>query len=147
MALMRCDEELIQLYVDGVLHPAEAALVEAHLQECRACRRQAGFYKSLYWDLGRAAGLAPEPPQEPEALADLLLAEHRRGKEPEAPPATTWDFATLWLRANPAFTRPARAVSSLGHIGAEGLRRAEGLREGLRRPGKWPRWLWRKGGG
>ncbi|MBY6275871.1 MAG: hypothetical protein CWE10_06550 [Symbiobacterium thermophilum] len=136
MATMRCDEELVQLYVDGTLHPAEAALVEAHLRQCRACRRLAGFYKSLYWDLGRTATLAPDPAQDPDALAEVLLAEHRRHRQPEAPPASAWAFSTLWLTANPAFARPARTLTALGHRGAEGLVRT------LKR-----RWRRRKGGG
>ena len=135
MATMRCDEELIQLYVDGVLHPAEAALVEAHLQECRACRRRAGFYKSLYWDLSGAARLAPEPAQDPDALAEQLLAEYRRHRRPAAHPARVRDFSVLWLTANPTFARPARTIVHLGHIGAGGLWRA------VKR-----RWLRRKGG-
>ncbi len=137
MPFMRCDEELVQLYVDGVLHPAEAALVEAHLEECQACRRQAGFYKSLYWDLRGADRLAPEPPQDADALAAQLLAEYRRRTQPDPKPATAWGFSTLWLTANPAFARPARAIGSLGHIGVEGLKRSLRLR----------RWLGRKGGG
>lgn len=135
MATMRCDEELIQLYVDGAMHPAEAALMEAHLRECRACRRLAGFYKSLYWDLGRAAALAPAPAQDPEALAAALLAEHRRHRQPDARAASAWAFSTLWLTANPAFARSARTLTALGHRGAEGLVRT------VKR-----RWRRRKGG-
>ncbi|MBP2016962.1 anti-sigma factor RsiW [Symbiobacterium terraclitae] len=138
--MMRCDDELVQLYVDGALHPAEAALVEAHLESCAACRRRAGTYKSLYWDLSRLDRLAPAPTTDPDALAEQLLAEYRRHQPTRAAGARSWDLSTLWLTANPAVTRPARTLGSLGQAGVEGLLRAGGrtLRALLRR---------RKGGG
>lgn len=135
--MMRCDDGLVQLYVDGALHPAEAALVEAHLEACAACRRRAGAYKGLYWDLSHVERLAPAPAMDPDDLAERLLAEHRRHQRTAEAGATTLGLSTLWLTANPAVTRPARTLGNLGHAGAEGLLRAgrHTLRSLLRRKG------------
>lgn len=138
--MMRCSDDLIQLYIDGTLHPAEAAVVEAHLQECASCRRRAGFYKGLYWDLALSERLAPAPEAEDEAAADALalrLQEEWRKQQPPAESKTALGLSTLWLTANPAIARPARAVNSVGQAGVEGLLRAgrRGLGKLLRRKG------------
>lgn len=140
--MMRCSDDLIQVYVDGALHPAEAAVVEAHLQGCADCRRRAGFYKGLYWDLAQSERLAPVPEVEDEEAADALalrLQEEWRKQQRPAASTSPLGLSTLWLTANPAIARPARAMGDASQAGVEGL-----LRAGRRGLGKLFR---RKGGG
>lgn len=138
--MMRCSDDLMQLYVDGALHPAEAAVVEAHLQECAQCRRRSLFYKGLAWDLGQPERLVPgsdaEDEDQAEALALRLHEEWRRHQRP-AEVKTALGFSTMWLTANPAIARPARVVSDAGQAGVEELLRAgrRGLARLLRRKG------------
>lgn len=130
--MMACNDELIQLYIEAELQPLEAEVVEAHLQDCAACRRRAGLYKGLFWDLAKADRLAPAPsPDDDEAaaLAHRLQEEWCR-TQPTAQPSRA-ALANLWVTANPT----ARAVGAAGVDALSGLGRA-----GLRL-------LFRKGGG
>ena len=134
---MQCSDDLVQLYIDGTLHAAEAAVVEAHLETCPSCRRRAATFKALCWDLSRTVQPTPASSLDPDALAERLLAEHRRLQASHAPGRGALGLALLWLTANPAVVRPLRTVGSLGHAGAGGLLRAghRALRRLLRREG------------
>ncbi len=128
--MMTCHDDLIQLYVEGELTPAERAIVAEHLRSCPACRRQATIYKGLFWDLTH--DLPPEPSLiNDEALAATLRAEWQR-HQPEANPKTL-DLSTLWLTANPAVTGPAKLV---GQAGRSGLQQLAGLLRRGRRGGR-----------
>ncbi|MFZ5817878.1 MAG: anti-sigma factor family protein [Bacillota bacterium] len=134
--MMRCHDDLIQLYVDGDLQPVEAALVEEHLQGCDSCRRRAAFYKGLFWDLAHGERLAPAPEADAESLATLLRAEWERGRS-EARPASGLELSTLWLTGNPLVAGTARATGTgLSRAGAELTRLAgTGISKLLRRKG------------
>ncbi|MFZ5826892.1 MAG: anti-sigma factor family protein [Bacillota bacterium] len=128
--IMKCSDDLLQLYVENELHPAERAILDEHLKGCAACRRRVGFYKGLFWDLGHAPR-AEVDAGSPEALAALLRAEWERGRSAERP--STLGLATLWLTANPA----ARAVGGAGKAGLSTLGQAgkAGLSRLFRRKG------------
>lgn len=133
--MMTCNDDLLQLYVEGELQPAEVAILDEHLKGCAACRRQAGLYKGLYWDL-------THPPKTEvdagpaAALADLLRAEWQRGQSATERP-NALELSTLWLTANPA----ARAVGGAGMAGLNSLGQAgrAGLSRLFRRKGGGPR--------
>lgn len=136
--MMKCNDELVQLYVEGALGPAEAAIVAEHLKGCPTCRQQAGLYKGLLWDLAhppRSTGAEAEV--HTEALAALLKAEWQRIHP--ASSRTEHAPATIWLTANPVATASAHAVGRVGQAGLQGLGRV--LKVGLARA------LGRKGGG
>ena len=59
-------DETLQMYVDGVLPPAAAAGVGAHLAGCPDCRRAATAYKLTFWELEHL----PDPEVSP-ALAEV----------------------------------------------------------------------------
>lgn len=106
--MMTCQDDLVQMYVDGDLGPVEAAIVESHLATCDSCRRRAAFYKGLFWDLAHGERLSPASDLDADALADTLRAEWLKGQKAEPVGVTT--LATLWLTANPAVTAPTRAA-------------------------------------
>lgn len=110
--MMTCQDDLVQLYVDGDLEPAEGLIVEAHLATCESCRRRAAFYRGLFWDLAHTERLAPAPDLDlelnPEALAEALRAEWEEGQEPK--PLGAAALATLWVTANPVFTGTGHAA-------------------------------------
>ncbi|MDB4894688.1 MAG: hypothetical protein JWN15_950 [Firmicutes bacterium] len=106
--MMTCQDDLVQMYVDGDLQPAEGDIVEAHLATCESCRRRAVFYKGLFWDLAHTERFAPASDLEPEALAEALRAEWVKGQEPK--PVGAVALATLWFTANPVFTGTAHAA-------------------------------------
>ncbi|HEY8346711.1 MAG TPA: zf-HC2 domain-containing protein [Symbiobacteriaceae bacterium] len=111
--MMKCSDDLIQMYVEGTLQPVEAAIVEAHLKECHTCRSRVGFYKGLFWDLSRSDVLAPPDgldETEVDALAGRLQAEWQRGRS--RAPAGTAALATLWLTTNPVARAAGSAVLS-----------------------------------
>lgn len=121
--MMTCHDDLLQLYVDGDLQPAEAAVVEAHLTGCTACRRKAGLYKSLFWDLSHAGQMAePLVDGDAGALADLLRQEWQRANP--APGRSNAQRAALWLTANPLVAGAARTAGEAGRAGLASLGRS-----------------------
>jgi len=141
--MMKCSDELIQLYVEGDLERAAAMIVEEHLRTCQSCRRLAAQYKELFWDLTHSSGLEDESPIDAAALAAQLCAEAQKDEEPRA----GGHPALLWLAANPAFARPAEAARQAGQATLSGLARAG--RSGLQGLGRYigRRILGPKGGG
>lgn len=134
--MMNCSDELVQLYVEGAMSPAEAAIVAEHLKACPACRQVAGVYKGLLWDLAHPPRSA-EVGGDAEALAALLKAEWQ--SQNQEPSWTEHAPATIWLTANPVATASAHAVGKVGQAGLQGL--GWMLKSGLSRA------LGRKGGG
>lgn len=117
--MMTCNDELVQLYVEGSLEPAAATIVAEHLRTCSSCRRTANAYKGLYWDLSHARELAPESPIDPSGLATRLQAEWQRGNESAA--SIAGHPALLWLTANPAVTTSADFAGKAGRATLSGL--------------------------
>lgn len=111
----RCDDSLVQLYVEGALEPAERLLVGAHIRICRACQQGAAAYKALLWDLEHPEPEAAElPAAQLQALSDRLMEAWEQGGTGQAPGRTParaiWDFSSLWLRSVPVMlgSAPAR---------------------------------------
>jgi anti-sigma factor RsiW len=129
--MMKCSDELVQLYVEGSLERPAAIIVEEHLRSCHACRHAAARYKELFWDLSHDPGLGADSPIDAEELAAQLCAEARRGVEsgPDAHPAL------IWLVANPAVARPAHAAGKAGKATLSGLARVG--RSGLQGLGRY----------
>lgn len=134
--MMKCSDELVQLYVEGAMGPAEAAIVAEHLKDCPSCRQLAGIYKGLLWDLAHPAQPA-EVGADAEALAILLRTEWQRTSQESG--GTEHGPVTIWLTANPVVTASAQAVGKAGQVGLQGLGRV--LKAGLVRA------IRRKGGG
>lgn len=145
--MMKCSDELVQLYVEGELERAAAMIVEEHLRSCRACRRLAAEYKELFWDLSRGPASEADSPIDAGKLAARLCAEANRGERPGRGPEHSPHPALLWLAANPAFAHPAEAVRQAGRATLSGLARAG--RRGLQGLGRYigGRLLGEKGGG
>ena len=109
--MITCQDDLIQMYVEGDLQPAEVGIVEAHLAVCEQCRRRVAFYRGLFWDLAHADRLVPAPGPEAgtEPLAEALQAGWLKAQRRE-PVGSGVRLAGLWLTANPVFTGPAQTV-------------------------------------
>lgn len=128
----RCDDTLLQMYVDGALAPAERAIIEAHIQNCPQCRQQVTLYKGLLWDLEHPADDDPAP-AELSDLSDRLMEAWAQSRVP-----VTWQETSLqWTQTVPVVQV---ALATAGRVGRN-LPRA-GL-SGLSRVG---RWLWKGGG-
>jgi anti-sigma factor RsiW len=71
------DPELISLYIDGELEPAERARVEAHLASCEACRRTRDAFAAVGARV-RAAAAPADRLAARRALREILAS----GPEP-----------------------------------------------------------------
>lgn len=128
----RCDDTLVQMYVDGALAPAERAIIEVHLQGCRPCRQQVTLYKGLLWDLEHPVDQTPVP-AELNDLSDRLMEAWSQSRAP-----ATWQEARReWTRTVPGVHV---ALETAGRVGRDLPRAGLG---GLSRLG---RWLWKGGG-
>ena len=92
---LRCDDTLVQMYVEGALAPGERAVVGDHLRTCVACQRRAVAYKALFWDLAHP---------EPEA-------------EPATPPGRAARAETVCARVGPAAGRTAPRLGQMARLG------------------------------
>jgi anti-sigma factor RsiW len=96
-----CEPERVTGYVDDALEPAERQGMEAHLEECAACREQAAAERELRARLNVMP--LPEPPAG-------LEEEVRRRLRPRRP-RRSWRLAlaaglvlfALWLRGSASF--------------------------------------------
>jgi anti-sigma factor (TIGR02949 family) len=70
---IQCEEVLRQLliYLDGELDAPTAALIDRHLELCRACYSRAAFERKLRAHL-KAAGEKPAPARLRARVKDLL---------------------------------------------------------------------------
>jgi len=117
---LRCDDSLVQLYVEGVLAPAERLIVGEHVRGCPACQQRVLAYKALMWDLAHPEAEPPVPP-ELAALSDRLMADWdwaqahpaRRPALAPAPARSTLGYTTLWLQVSPVATGPASLAQRL----------------------------------
>ena len=139
--MFRCDDSLVQMYIDGELAQAERMIMRDHIELCPRCRVRAGAYKGLFWDLEH-----PEPGPEPgtvamDALSERMMAAWRQHlSESRQRVHGRWPaLSTLWLTANPV------ALAAAGVIGRSPAKpRAHTLlRSGLSRLAG----LFRRGGG
>ncbi|HWI63679.1 MAG TPA: zf-HC2 domain-containing protein [Symbiobacteriaceae bacterium] len=128
----RCDDGLLQMYLDGDMSPVERELVEVHLKTCPRCASHVGLYKGLLFDLEHAQ---PEPvPEGLAALSDSLMVAWAEAQAP-----ATWQEASRgWIQnvpgLVPALSTAGRVGRSLPRLGLTGL-------------ASLGRWLWRGGGG
>lgn len=119
----RCNDELVQLFVEGALEPVERAVVAEHIRLCPSCQQRVAAYKSLLWDLSRPAP-DPEPlPPELDALSDSLMAAWVKAA---APKRAGWgSLVTTFATSNPLVTAPAHGLAkagrAAGRAGAAGL--------------------------
>jgi len=115
----RCDDTLLQMYVDGSLGAVERMIIEEHVKVCRQCGQQVALYKGLLWDLEHPVPI--EIPPELDALSDRLMDAWAEAQAPER-----WQEASLvWTETVPAFGftlgTAERVGRSLGHYGMVGL--------------------------
>ncbi len=116
---LRCDDTLVQMYVEGALAPGERAVVGDHLRTCVACQRRAVAYKALFWDLAH-----PEPEAEPAippglaALSDRLLGAWEQESAGQAAGRSTartiLDYSLLWLRVSPVAAASETVFARVG---------------------------------
>lgn len=91
---MQCDQERLQIYLDGELDVEARKAVEAHLGQCRLCRREISRLKLLWLELG-PTGEADPPPELPylrQQIISQALHERRAGT---ASPASYWEAQKL----------------------------------------------------
>lgn len=107
---MRCDDTLLQLYVDGDLSDGERLVIEEHLGLCSHCRRSVVAYKAMLWDLEHE----PPPPVPPElqAVSDGLMEAWVR-ESPGSVTATWAEASSVWIRT-PVIASAVSAVGSGG---------------------------------
>lgn len=81
--------ELLPWFVNGTLEPAERTVVEQHLHECAACRRELDWLQQL-----SNAYVSSEPALDSEGAFERLVPQLQRQDAPVAAPSP---FA--WLRS------------------------------------------------
>ncbi|HYG60519.1 MAG TPA: zf-HC2 domain-containing protein [Symbiobacteriaceae bacterium] len=128
-----CDDSLVQMYVEGSLQPVERTIMEEHLASCSACRKAAGTYKALMWDLGHPREEAVPP--ELGALSDRLMTAWER-EQAELQPSTWRDAPLLWTRTPVV----GAALQTAGEVGQSIPRAGMAMLSGMIR-------LVRRGGG
>jgi anti-sigma factor RsiW len=121
---MSCDDELLQMYVDGDMGPVERAIIDHHLKDCPSCRQRVLEYKGLLWDLEHPA--PEETPPELAALSDRLMAAWEEARSAPEPAPASWQEASLiWTQAVPgvqtALGAAGRVGRSLPKAGLTGL--------------------------
>ena len=76
------DTSLLQDYIEGNLDSLERTFVEAHLNICAHCRKEASELKLIMWDLSDKSNYDVEYPQELNSLGieliDKLTKDNRR---------------------------------------------------------------------
>lgn len=128
----RCDDTLLQMYVDGSMGTVERDILEVHLKLCPRCRQLVSQYKGLLWDLEHPVEV-PVPPQL-GALSDRLMDAWADATAPER-----------WQEASRAWTQQVPVVSmALASAGRFGRRLP---RWGLAGVTGLAKWLWKGGVG
>lgn len=76
------DTSLLQDFIEGNLDSLERTFVEAHLNICAHCRKEAADIKLIMWDLSDKSNYDVEYPQELNSLGieliDKLAKDNRR---------------------------------------------------------------------
>ncbi len=127
--------DLLQQYIDRDLDSLEAMILEEHLADCQACRRDLNQLKLMDWDLQHqpVAQLPPELAVIRAAAVKTCLAAVRADKK-SAPLAKTWHFQQhvlqhtfSFISYNPVNHAVARSVkktaSVLGRAAGNSLRK------------------------
>jgi len=70
----------LQRYLDGVIDAETAALIEAHLEDCRRCGLEAETYRQIKAAL--AARRLPPPPDAVQRLREFGLRLSRGDRSP-----------------------------------------------------------------
>ncbi len=69
----KMDTALLQDYLEGTIDPFEKIIVEGHLSECRACRRELSELKLMLWELGNKSNYEVEYPEELNGMSEGLI--------------------------------------------------------------------------
>jgi anti-sigma factor RsiW len=77
-------------FVDDELPAREAAVLQAHLDDCPGCRRELQALQSLSASLDAASVIPPAP----TAMAERIMARIRR----DASASTRWGILDVWKR-------------------------------------------------
>ncbi|BCV23850.1 anti-sigma factor [Gelria sp. Kuro-4] len=88
---MKCDEDLLQQYLEGRLPATARREVEEHLATCAHCRKDLVLYGWLFWELGQASRELP-----PAEVQDLAAVHERVVRAVTGPSAI--EGAASWLR-------------------------------------------------
>lgn len=120
---MRCDDMLLQLYVDGDLSEGERLIIEEHLGLCANCRRSVVAYKAMLWDLEHTP--PPQVPPELQAISDGLMATWVQEASAAIPSA--------WTKASSVWIRTPVVASAVSAVGSGGTSVGKSVIRGLMR--------------
>jgi len=143
---LRCDDHLVQMYVDGTLDQGEQLLLEVHFDSCPACRTAVVFYKAMLWDLEHTA--PPPPPEGLQAVSDQLMRAWEAQSAPghavgaaSSKNGPVWAVTTSWAGASTQWVRTPIVALALSRVeersNAAGKSILRGLTHLVLRGGGW----------
>ncbi len=107
---------LVQEYIDGELGFIEQLILEKHLANCRACRRELNQMKLMDWDLKHQPVV--EVPPELESYRMATLKAHlsdTENIEKESSFSKTWRLQQLFLQHTFSFISFNPANQTINH--------------------------------